>query len=287
MNRLITQLHGLSPSDFERVVAMLLQAQGYADVQLIGGANDRGVDITCRDADGDLIAVQCKRYEPGKRIGALAIQHLTTMAFHRRVHRGMFVTTAAFTSSARQQAQEFDIELIDGQQLAGLVHANAATLDFVWSNWQQSGTQTIEASRLSASPVNIPYNVLTNHRALPAFLARFSSEQPATVEFSSGDYDDTVSSFADVMPYEFRQAVALGHISWYTDRTFNGKRTFKNVKTFLLQNPEGPIQDFLVEAKTDYGRVLRGFVRCHHVRPGAALSANDVFEFYKQWDRRE
>src|SRR5215217_5362811 len=104
MDKLIAQLHGLSPSDFERAVALLLQAQGYTDVQVIGGANDRGVDITCRDADGDFFAVQCKRYGLEKKIGAQQIQLLSAMALKRRAHQAIFVTTAGFTASAEQQA---------------------------------------------------------------------------------------------------------------------------------------------------------------------------------------
>jgi restriction system protein len=117
---LIEAVHRLSPSAFEQIIADLLKAQGYDGVEIVGGANDRGVDIICRDTDGSLIAVQCKRYDPNKpsgRVGAPVVQLLSAMALQRRAHRGILVTTATFTDSARKQAFHFDIELIDGEAL--------------------------------------------------------------------------------------------------------------------------------------------------------------------------
>jgi len=131
---LIEALHRLSPSAFERLVARLLDANGFADVRLVGGANDRGVDILCRDSDGSLIAVQCKRYAPndvGRRVGAPVVQLLSAMALKRRAHRGLLVTTAAFTDSARRQAHDFDIELIDGERLVAMLHEHPHLLETV------------------------------------------------------------------------------------------------------------------------------------------------------------
>lgn len=131
---LLDALHRLSPSAFESVVADLLQAQGYAGVNIVGGANDRGVDIVCRDTDGSLIAVQCKRYDPNKpggRVGAPVVQLLSAMALKRRAHRGILVTTATFTGSARKQAHDFDIELIDGEALVHQIAAHPQVLQSV------------------------------------------------------------------------------------------------------------------------------------------------------------
>jgi restriction endonuclease Mrr len=131
---LLDVLHRLSPSAFESVVADLLQAQGYAGVKIVGGANDRGVDIVCRDTDGSLIAVQCKRYDPNRpsgRVGAPVVQLLSAMALQRRAHRGILVTTATFTGSARKQAHDFDIELIDGEALVHQISAHPQVLQSV------------------------------------------------------------------------------------------------------------------------------------------------------------
>jgi hypothetical protein len=128
---LLDALHQLSPAAFEHLVADLLKAQGYEGVKIIGGANDRGVDILCRDTDGSLIAVQCKRYDPNKpsgRVGAPVVQLLSAMALQRRAHRGILVTTATFTASARKQAYDFDIELINGEALVKQLSAHPHVL---------------------------------------------------------------------------------------------------------------------------------------------------------------
>jgi Restriction endonuclease len=39
----------------------------------------------------------------------------------RKAHRGMLVTTGSFTGPARVQAEDYDIELVDGPTLASLI----------------------------------------------------------------------------------------------------------------------------------------------------------------------
>jgi hypothetical protein len=120
----IAALHRLSPSEFERLVAALLQALGFTNVQVTGGVDDRGVDIIGHDPEGRLVAVQCKRFAPTSTVNALTVQHLVGMAIKRKAHRAMLVTTGSFTGPARTQAEDFDIELIDGLRLASLLGAH-------------------------------------------------------------------------------------------------------------------------------------------------------------------
>jgi hypothetical protein len=282
----IAPLYGLSPTDFERLVALLLHASGFVDVQLLGGPNDRGVDITCRDSDGGLIAVQCKRYDPARRVGALAIQHLSAMAFQRRAHRGIFVTTASFTVSAQKQAEEFDIELVDGERLIEWARANPNAMHFINANWIHATPKTTD-SQFLGRPVRIPYEVWHNYRDLPAFLGRYSANQPATVnrgrvnltEAQRRNVNDAIEYFTRVTPYQFRQAIALNIFFHRTGRTRVGQTKLRSVKVHLLENSDESIYDFVLEAETDDRRVLREFVRCHQVAPDAVLSAQDIYEF--------
>ncbi len=110
-------LLALSPRQFEEWVAGYLRAQGYAEVERVGGAGDLGVDLRCRDQHGSLVLVQCKRYQPGRKVGSPAIQTFFGMLAHHGAERGIFVTTSDYTPAARKLAGERDIELIDGQRI--------------------------------------------------------------------------------------------------------------------------------------------------------------------------
>jgi hypothetical protein len=111
----------LAPDQFELAVGDLLGEAGYGDVRHVGRAGDLGVDLTCRDTSGHLVAVQCKRYAPEKRVGSQAIQTFIGMInVHHRARRGIFVTTSEFTTPAIELAREHGIMLIDGQALVTL-----------------------------------------------------------------------------------------------------------------------------------------------------------------------
>lgn len=111
-------LLALTPPQFEAAVASILRNLGYRQIRVSGGAGDLSVDIACRDRDGATVAVQCKRYAPGARIGSPAVQSFIGMiSVHHRADRGIFVTTASFTAPAIELAAEHNIELIDGAGL--------------------------------------------------------------------------------------------------------------------------------------------------------------------------
>ena len=112
----------LSPTQFEFEVARMLKAHGFIDVERVGGADDRGVDIKCMDEQGRMIVVQCKQYSPEKNgVGSKDIQNfLGVSTRYHRAHRGIFVTTSRFTKSAKEVAQGSQIRLIDGAELSKL-----------------------------------------------------------------------------------------------------------------------------------------------------------------------
>jgi HJR/Mrr/RecB family endonuclease len=117
----IEDLLVLSPSEFEVYVRDLLSMLNYRDLKVCGGAGDLGVDILGRDPDGKTVAIQCKRYDPGRSVGSPAIQSF--MGMQQRQHLtdvGIFVTTSGFTRPARSLAQDHGILLIDGVDLLEL-----------------------------------------------------------------------------------------------------------------------------------------------------------------------
>lgn len=116
------ELLALTPAEFERAVAHLLQDLGYREVRHAGGPGDLAADITCRDAKGRSVIVQCKRYAPGARVGSRDIQAFIGMlSVHHRADHGIFVTTSEFTPPAANLARQHDVELIDATRLKELV----------------------------------------------------------------------------------------------------------------------------------------------------------------------
>jgi hypothetical protein len=112
-------LYALSPQQFEQEVARLLRANGYTNVVVVGGAGDRGLDITCADSQSRLVGVQCKRYLPATRVGSKDMQNFVGMLtrFHGR-SQGIFVTTAGYTREALRIASGVGIQTFDGTELA-------------------------------------------------------------------------------------------------------------------------------------------------------------------------
>ena len=91
----------------------------------LGGSGDDGVDgVIDQDALGlDRVYVQAKRYANGNNVGSAAIRDFFGSLDRHKAAKGLFVTTSAFSSSARDTAAFLSkrIVLIDGEQLTRLM----------------------------------------------------------------------------------------------------------------------------------------------------------------------
>lgn len=95
--------------NFETMVADLLVAMGYQDVQVIGGKDDQGVDILCEKREGLLktrIAIQCKCKGLSQKIGPKDVSTLRDNLSTYQCHQGILVTTSQLNDSARAKAKE-------------------------------------------------------------------------------------------------------------------------------------------------------------------------------------
>lgn len=95
--------------NFETMVADLLVAMGYQDVQVIGGRDDRGVDIVCEKREGLLktkIAVQCKCKDLKQKIGPKDVSTLRDNMSTYQCQQGILVTTSELNDDAKQKAKE-------------------------------------------------------------------------------------------------------------------------------------------------------------------------------------
>ena len=108
----------MTPTEFEHLTGRALEAMGYQDMKVSGGAGDLAADLTGRDPQGRSVIVQCKRYAPGNKVGSPAIQQFIGMkAIHHKADRGIYVTTADYSQQAINLANEHGIVLIDGDDL--------------------------------------------------------------------------------------------------------------------------------------------------------------------------
>ena len=117
LNELLT----LSPSQFERAMATLLEDLGYRKVRLTGGAGDLSRDIACEDAMGNSVMVQCKRYTNRKVSSPEMQKFIGMMITEYKAGRGIYITTSDFTEPAKKLAQRHNVELWNGEKLANLI----------------------------------------------------------------------------------------------------------------------------------------------------------------------
>ena len=127
---LLDRVRNATPAFFEKLIVELLLAMGYGGTseeagRALGQSGDDGVDgVIDQDPLGvDQIFVQAKRYAEGNNIGAGAIRDFYGALSLKKAHKGIFVTTSAFSQPAIDTARGLGsrIVLIDGLQLSRLM----------------------------------------------------------------------------------------------------------------------------------------------------------------------
>lgn len=130
---LLTQLQGISPVQFERLILELLTKMGYgagklANSQMTKASGDGGIDgIINEDALGlDAVYIQAKRYAPDSKVGRPALQAFVGSLTGEGANKGVFVTTSDFSKEAREYLTRVQhrIVLINGDRLARLMIAH-------------------------------------------------------------------------------------------------------------------------------------------------------------------
>lgn len=115
---------------FEELVVELLTGMGYGKGiigagQRIGGTGDGGVDgVVHLDALGiDRIYIQAKCYDRSAAVQEREVRDFSGSLDSKKTTRGVFITTARFSASAKAYVQSIQkqIILIDGDQLARLM----------------------------------------------------------------------------------------------------------------------------------------------------------------------
>ena len=129
---LLERIRSSSPKFFERLVVDLLVAMNYGGAnpgaaEVVGKSGDGGIDgVIPEDKLGlDMVYVQAKKWE--NSVGPDEIRKFVGSLGERKAHKGVFITSGAFTTGAKTAAERANVRiaLIDGDQLAKLMIAHS------------------------------------------------------------------------------------------------------------------------------------------------------------------
>lgn len=130
-SQIMDEVMKLSPSGFEKLVVKMLLSMGYGNG--IEGAgtvtqqsNDGGIDgIIKEDQLGfSNIYIQAKQWSPNLTVNKPEIQKFVGALQGQQAQKGLFITTAGFSSGASQYAENLlgvKVVLIDGEMLTKLM----------------------------------------------------------------------------------------------------------------------------------------------------------------------
>lgn len=130
-DELMDEIMKITPYSFEKLIIRLLIAMGYGSMldnqnAVTKKSGDEGIDgILTADKFGfDSIYIQAKQWKSGSVVGRPDIQKFGGAMMGQGAMKGLFITTAKFSSDAVDYAQKnlaSKIVLVDGETLAKLM----------------------------------------------------------------------------------------------------------------------------------------------------------------------
>jgi restriction system protein len=118
-------LERMSWKQFEQLAGEHFRRRGFAVQENEASGADGGVDLVLtRGADHYL--VQCKQWR-ARQVGVAPVRELYGVMAAKGAAGGYVVTSGVFTDEAKRFAEGREIELIDGEQLFGMISAQAET----------------------------------------------------------------------------------------------------------------------------------------------------------------
>jgi hypothetical protein len=113
-------VHSLSSEDFELLVALIYQRQGYRVSMPAGAGGGRGADFTLA-RKSERVLVQCKRLSLEHRVPVERVRDLHEAVTAAGATRGMYVASCGFTWDARYFAKANKMTLINARVLDELI----------------------------------------------------------------------------------------------------------------------------------------------------------------------
>ncbi len=125
-------LQQMDPYEFEHFIAELWTRMGW-ETTVSSASTDKGVDVIARKETPyeQTLLIQAKRYGPNSTVGLPDIQQYSSLRHqYDDVDKVLVVTTNEFTGQARELADQLNVKLINGNDLAELI-AEQEALDLV------------------------------------------------------------------------------------------------------------------------------------------------------------
>lgn len=121
--------NGYNWKGLERAIARMMEHLGWKDINVIGGAGDRGGDVLATRAEGSLIkswVVQSKAVTGDRYIGPQALKEAINALSFYDANVAAVATNGEFTKTARQRQEQlsangYTLKLWNGAFLKGLV----------------------------------------------------------------------------------------------------------------------------------------------------------------------
>lgn len=121
----LATLLSMSWQQFELVVGEWFRTQGYCVVEQGGGGADGGVDLRLTK-DNEQFIVQCKQWRATK-VSVTIIRELYGVMAAQGATGGFVITAGSFTGDAIAFATGRNLQLIDGSQLARIIHTSVVS----------------------------------------------------------------------------------------------------------------------------------------------------------------
>jgi hypothetical protein len=115
----ITLLCATDWYQFEKVVGLIYQSQGYRPSRRGGQNPDGGIDLIV-EKNGERAAVQCKRWKKWEVKEPLIREFLGAMT-HEGISKGIVVALNGFTLPAKQLAIQHNIDIIHDENLGVMI----------------------------------------------------------------------------------------------------------------------------------------------------------------------
>lgn len=111
----VEQLQSIDPYEFEQLIADLWESKGYR-ATVRQKSQDRGIDIEA-EKGGQKVVIQVKRYSTDNKIGSEEVRKYATLYQQTNANSVVIVTSGYFTDSARELADDLQVELVNGDQV--------------------------------------------------------------------------------------------------------------------------------------------------------------------------